>query len=130
MVANLSLGLKTTIWDGGKKINQLKRSASQLKSAELDIEQARSSIKLELSRQINAMTMARLKIHYQQLKIQTAQSQVAQKKQLIASGYGSRREVLQAEIESINEKIVLLEEQINFSTAACTVEVMTQTSPL
>lgn len=130
LVANLSLGLKTTIWDGGKKINQLKRSASQLKSAELDIEQARSSIKLELSRQINAMTMARLKIHYQQLKIQTAQSQVAQKKQLVASGYGSRREVLQAEIESINEKIVLLEEQINFSTAACTVEVMTQTSPL
>lgn len=130
LVANLSLGLKTTIWDGGKKLNQLKRSTSQLRSAELDIEQARSSIRLELSRQINAMAMAQLKIDYQQLKIQTAQSQVAQKKQLVASGYGSRREVLQAEIERINEEIILLEERINLSTAACTVEVMTRTSPL
>ena len=126
LVANLTLGIKTTVWDGGKKLNQLNRSTSQLKDAELDLEQARSAIKLELSRQINAMTMSTLKIQYQKLKIQTAQSQLDQKLQLLESGYGSQREVLQARIEKITEEVTLLEEEINLATAACTVELMTQ----
>ena len=126
LVANLTLGIKTTVWDGGKKLNQLNRSTSQLKDAELDLEQARSAIKLELSRQINAMTMATLKIQYQKLKIQTVQSQLDQKLQLLESGYGSQREVLQARIEKITEEVTLLEEEINLATAACTVELMTQ----
>ena len=126
LVANLTLGIKTTVWDGGKKLNQLKRSTSQLKDAELDLEQARSAIKLELSRQINAMTMSTLKIQYQKLKIQTAQSQLDQKLQLLESGYGSQREVLQARIEKITEEVTLLEEEINLATAACAVELMTQ----
>lgn len=126
LVANLTLGIKTTVWDGGKKLNQLNRSTSQLKDAELDLEQAHSAIKLELSRQINAMTMATLKIQYQELKIQTAQSQLDQKLQLLQSGYGSQREVLQARIEKITEEVTLLEEEINLATAACTVELMTQ----
>ena len=126
LVANLTLGIKTTVWDGGKKLNQLNRSTSQLKDAELDLEQARSAITLELSRQINAMTMATLKIQYQKLKIQTAQSQLDQKLQLLESGYGSQREVLQARIEKITEEVTLLEEEINLATAACTVELMTQ----
>ena len=126
LVANVTVGIKTTLWDGGKKLNQLKRSTSQLKDAELDLEQARSAIKLELSRQINAMTMATLKIQYQELKIQTAQSQLEQKLQLLQSGYGSQREVLQARIEKITEEVTLLEEEINLATAACTVELMTQ----
>ena len=125
LVANVTVGIKTTLWDGGKKLNQLKRSTSQLKDAELDLEQARSAIKLELSRQINAMTMATLKIQYQKLKIQTAQSQLDQKLQLLESGYGSQREVLQARIEKITEEVTLLEEEINLATAACTVELMT-----
>ena len=126
LVANITLGIKTTVWDGGKKLNQLKRSTSQLKDAELDLEQSRSAIKLELSRQINAMTMATLKIQYQELKIQTAQSQLDQKLQLLESGYGSQREVLQTRIEKITEEVKLLEEKINLATAACTVEFMTQ----
>ena len=126
LVANITLGIKTTVWDGGKKLNQLKRSTSQLKDAELDLEQSRSAIKLELSRQINAMTMATLKIQYQELKIQTAQSQLDQKLQLLESGYGSQREVLQTRIEKITEEVKLLEEKINLATAACTVELMTQ----
>ena len=126
LVANVTVGIKTTLWDGGKKLNQLNRSTSQLKDAELDLEQARSAIKLELSRQINTMTMATLKIQYQELKIQTAQSQLDQKLQLLQSGYGSQREVLQARIEKITEEVTLLEEEINLATAACTVELMTQ----
>ena len=126
LVANLTLGIKTTVWDGGKKLNQLNRSTSQLRDAALDLEQARSAIKLELSRQINAMTMATLKIQYQKLKIQTVQSQLDQKLQLLESGYGSQREVLQARIEKITEEVTLLEEEINLATAACTVELMTQ----
>ena len=126
LVANVTVGIKTTLWDGGKKLNQLKRSTSQLKDAALDLEQARSAIKLELSRQINAMSMATLKIQYQELKIQTAQSQLDQKLQLLQSGYGSQREVLQARIEKITEEVTFLEEEINLATAACTVELMTQ----
>lgn len=126
LVANLSVGLKTTLWDGGQKLNQLRRTQSQLRDAELDLEQARSSIRLELSRQINAMTMASLRINYQQLKIQTAESDLQRAQRVASSGYGSRRDVLQAQITKITEEIRLLEEEINLATAACTVEVMTR----
>ena len=126
LVANLSLGLKTTLWDGGKKLNQLHRTQSQLRDAELDLEQARSSIRLELSRQINAMTMASLRIDYQRLKIQTAEADLQRAQRVASSGYGSRRDVLQAYMAKITEELQLLEEEINLATAACTVEVMTR----
>lgn len=126
LVANLSLGLKTTLWDGGKKLNQLRRTQSQLRDAELDLEQARSSIRLELSRQINAMTMASLRIDYQRLKIQTAEADLQRAQRVASSGYGSRRDVLQALMSKITEELQLLEEEINLATAACTVEVMTR----
>lgn len=126
LVANLSVGLKTTLWDGGKKLNQLRRTQSQLRDAELDLEQARSSIRLELSRQINAMTMASLRIDYQRLKIQTAEADLQRAQRVASSGYGSRRDVLQAHMAKITEELQLLEEEINLATAACTVEVMTR----
>jgi hypothetical protein len=72
------------------------------------------------------MTMATLKIQYQEIKIQTIQSRLDQKLQLLESGYGSQREVLQVKIEKITEEVKLLEEKINLATAACTVELMTQ----
>ena len=126
LVANLSLGLKTTLWDGGKKLNQLRRTQSQLRDVELDLEQARSSIRLELSRQINAMTMASLRIDYQRLKIQTAEADLQRAQRVANSGYGSRRDVLQAHMAKITEELQLLEEEINLAAAACTVEVMTR----
>ena len=72
------------------------------------------------------MTMASLRIDYQRLKVQTAEADLQRVQRVASSGYGSRRDVLQALMAKITEELQLLEEEINLATAACTVEVMTR----
>lgn len=126
LVANFSLGVKTTVWDGGKKLNQITRSESQSLVAVVDKKDTEAALIQELEKQLNAMQMAFLRIQYQNLKLETATSDIQRKEQLVATGYGSQRDVLQAKIESVTAEIELLQQKINLSTAGCTAKSLLQ----
>lgn len=115
---NISIGLKATIWDGGKKIRDVSRKVSEVETAQINKLDARSTISKTFNSQWNAAQVCKMKIEYQELKIESATSKIAQKQQMYESGYGSETDVLSAKIERCNAQIEK-EKQALSKAAAC-----------
>lgn len=115
--ANISIGLKTVIWDGGKKARDVSRKISESKTAEINKLDVCATIKKTISEEWNAAEVCSMKIEYQDLKIETANSKIAQAETTFATGYGSETDVLNAKIERCNEQIEKEKQSLNRATA-------------
>lgn len=115
--ANFTVALKTTVWDGGKKINEIKKSQSKEETATINYEDALISIKQKLQEQFNVMDLALSKIEYQKLKLETLDSKINQQEQLFNSGYGSEKDLLQAKIDRTTAEIELEQNKLSLAGA-------------
>jgi outer membrane protein TolC len=95
---NVTIGLKATVWDGGKKLRDVSRKVSEVKTAQITTSDTRSSISKTFDSQWNTAQVCTMKIEYQDLKIESATSKIEQKEQMYQSGYGSETDVLSAKI--------------------------------
>ena len=119
---NISVGIKTTIWDGGKKVRDVSRKASEKESAEINKNDARSTISKTFNSQWNAAQACTMKIEYQDLKIESASSKIDQKQMMYESGYGSETDVLSVKIERCNAQIEKEQQTLARATACLTIE--------
>ena len=115
--ANFTVALKTTVWDGGKKLNEIKKSQSKEETATINYEDAVISIKQKLQEQFNVMDLALSKIEYQKLKLETLDSKIKQQEQLFNSGYGSEKDLLQAKIDRTTAQIELEQNKLSLAGA-------------
>lgn len=118
---NISLGLKVTVWDGGKKLNDVSRKISETRVADINKIDARTSIKKNLSSQWNALDVCLMKIDYQKLKIESADAKIKQQENMYSSGYGSESDVLSAKIAKCNEQIEKERLSLNLAVACMTI---------
>ena len=116
--ANFSIGIKTTIWDGGKKVRDVARSQSNAKTAQINQDDVRVTIKKTLNSQWNTVDVCTMKIDYQDLKIEAADSKIAQKQTVYETGYGSETDVLNAKIDRCNQ-LMEKEKQVLSRGVAC-----------
>ena len=119
---NISVGLKTTIWDGGKKIRDVSRKVSEVETADINKLDARSTLSKTFNSQWNAAQVCTMKIEYQDLKIESATSKIQQKQQMYESGYGSETDVLSAKIERCNAQIEKEQQALARAAACLTIE--------
>lgn len=119
---NISIGLKTTIWDGGKKVRDVSRKMSEVKTADINKLDARSNIGKTFNSQWNAAQVCNMKIEYQDLKIESASSKIDQKQMMYESGYGSETDVLSVKIERCNAQIEKEQQTLARATACLTIE--------
>ena len=119
---NISVGLKTTIWDGGKKIRDVSRKVSEVETADINKLDARSTLSKTFNSQWNAAQVCTMKIEYQDLKIESASSKIEQKQQMYESGYGSETDVLSAKIERCNTQIEKEQQALARAAACLTIE--------
>ena len=119
---NISIGIKTTIWDGGKKIRDISRKMSEVETAEINKTDATSSLSKNFNSQWNAAQVCRMKIEYQDLKIESSTGKIAQKQQLYESGYGSETELLSAKIDLCNAQIEKYQQCLSQAIACLTIE--------
>lgn len=119
---NISVGFKTTIWDGGKRLRDVSRKVSEKKTAEINKEDARSTLSKTFNSQWNAAQVCTLKIEYQDLKIESAAAKIEQKQQMYDSGYGSETDVLSAKIERCNAQIEKEKQNLDRAAACLTIE--------
>ncbi len=115
---NLTIAMKTTIWDGGKKLNDTARRISEEESAGTNLDSARATIRQTLANQWNTADMSTIKIEYQDLKIEAAESKISQQEMLFRSGAGTEADLLAAKIELCNQKIEK-EQQLLSRAVAC-----------
>ena len=118
---NLSLGVKTTVWDGGKKLNDVARSLSNAESAQINSDATRSTIRKTFMEQWNTFDVCTMKIEYQDLKIETAASKIQHQEVLFQNGYGSKADLLSAQIDQCNEKIERLQQELSRAAACMTI---------
>ncbi len=118
---NLSLGIKTTVWDGGKKLNDVSRSLSNADSAQVNVEATRSTIRKTMNEQWNTADVCSMKIEYQDLKIETADSKIGHQEVLFQNGYGSKADLLEAQINKCSEQITKLQHELQRAVACLTI---------
>ena len=119
---NISIGIKATIWDGGKKIRDVSRKASEVETAQINKLDARSTISKTFNTQWNAAQACTMKIEYQELKIESSAAKITQKQQIFESGYGSENDVLSAKIECCNVQIEKEKQTLSRDIACLTIE--------
>ena len=123
---NISIGLKATVWDGGKKVRDVSRKVSDKETAKINKLDAGSTIRKTLNTQWNAAQVCKLKIDYQELKIESATAKIAQKQQIYESGYGSETDLLSAKIERCNAQIEKEQQALARAAACLTIEYLRQ----
>ena len=99
-------------------MNDVARKISESNTAELEQSGVRSTIRQTLMSQWNTADVCTMKIEYQDLKIEAADSKIAQQQLLFDSGYGSETDLLSAKIDRCNERIER-EKQSLSRAAAC-----------
>ena len=119
---NISIGIKTTLWDGGKKVRDVARKKSEVETADINKLDARSTISQTFNSQWNAAQVCTMKIEYQALKIESADAKIEQKQQMYESGYGSETDVLSAKIERCNAQIELEQQNLARAAACLTID--------
>ena len=119
---NISVGIKATIWDGGKKLRDISRKVSEVKTAGITVSDTESTISKTFNSEWNIAQVCTMKIEYQDLKIESAEAKTAQKQQMYESGYGSETDVLSAKIERCNAQIEKEKQALSRAAACLTIE--------
>lgn len=120
--ANITIAVKTTVWDGGKKVRDVSRKASESKTADINQLDARTTIRQTLSSQWNTADVCSMKIEYQNLKIESDDSKISQQETIFQTGYGSETDVLSAKINRCNNQIEKEKQELSRAVALMTIE--------
>lgn len=121
----ITVAFKTTLWDGGKALNNIKRSESNVANAVISRDEAINTIITTLSEQFANQDMAIAKISYLDLKEETLVSKVEQKILLQSYGNASEADVLNAKIELTTCRLERLQEKLKLSQASYLIEYLT-----
>lgn len=119
---NISIGIKTTIWDGGKKLRDISRKESESKTADINQLDASLSIRKTLNEQWNTIDVCTMKIEYQDLKIEASDSKIQQKETIYKTGYGSETDVLNEKIQRCNLQIEKEKQALTRAVACMTID--------
>ena len=125
---NESLGwrhLTTNLWDGGKKLNDIKRAESGIKSAELDYEAAVRTIEENAVSAYNEAMLSMEKIEYLEAKADLNDSKIAKEERRLELGTSSESDVLTMKLDSLQNESELLSERIKLSASLSTLMYLT-----
>ena len=109
---NLSIGFKTTLWDGGKAINDVKRAQSNIRSAESQYDSALSQIRVAVTSNYNGMLKNIANIQYQSEKIQNLELELENIRIGLSYGQNSVSDEKQKMLEIVEAKSNLLASKI------------------
>ena len=123
---NFSLGIKTTVFDGGKKLNDVARKLSDSQSAAINREDTRLTIKQTLSTNWNTADVCTMRMEYQDLKIETVESKISQQELVFQTGYGSETDLLTSKINLCNEEIEKEKQALSRAIACLTIRFLSE----
>lgn len=118
--ATITIALKTTLYDGGKAVRNVKRTESAMEDASIDLDDAKAKIRGAVDENWTGLFVDLAKIDYQKALCdqKDAENQVA--KNLLDTGYGSETDYLQGQLERNNCEIEMLKDRIELATSAYT----------
>lgn len=119
---NVGLSLSTTLWDGGKILNDVKRAESQKESALIDKEDAIRTISSKVREEWRNMDISYARLDYIEEKGNLLVREKEELEGKVESGYASRIDLLQKEIEILQNEIEGERKKIAIAASALTLE--------
>ncbi len=127
LFGTFSLGMKTTLWDGGKKLRDVARAKSDVTLSQLERTDAENTIRTTLTSMFSTVDTCLSQIDYLELKKEVDQNKLEQKQILQKHGSGSETEILKAELEVKKHDVEKAQQYIALSQAVYTIEYLTGT---
>lgn len=118
---NVTVAFKTTLWDGGKILNNVKRAESQIRSNDIDIDSAVETLTTNVTDAYTSAELSAAKIGYQEIKLENAKLKAEREEQRFKAGSSSRSDILQNELERLQDEIDLVSEKINLAQNCYTI---------
>lgn len=116
----LTFAVKATLWDGGKKMNDVKYSKSEIEAAKADYDSAVLQLKSAANENISQLELSDAKLEYYNLKLEEANDRLELLKTQREQGKISKTDVLSQMIEVNTEEMTILQEKITRSQAIYT----------
>ena len=114
---NITLALTTNLWDGGKKLNDIKRADHDAASASIDYDSAVRTIEETVSTTYAAAELSKEKIAYGEMKLDLDELKADKERNAFSIGSSSESNVIQAELQVIWHGLIALSPV--FHPAAC-----------
>ncbi len=109
-----TIGLTTTIFDGGRLRSDVKINEEELQGTLYDYGQGVNSVRQLIAQTLLKIDLNRHSVEYYNLKYETDKEQTDLKKTQFDSGAGSERDYLQAKIDLYADEIQIYKEKISF----------------
>ncbi len=124
-----SIFFSTTLWDGGKKLNDRDRAASRRRDNQITAEETRNTLREAVTECYTSAELARTRISYLEKVAQSNALKSANAQKRYDSGFGSRADILQCSIEEYSGQIEILREKITLSQNAYTLYYLASIDP-
>lgn len=121
----LTLAIKSTVWDGGKKLNDVSYAQSEILGSIADYDAAVDQLQSVAEENIAAAELAQAKIEYLELKLEESQDRLDLLEQQFEVGYISKTDVLSQQIVVYTNQMNLIKEKIDLAQAAYTLAYVT-----
>ncbi len=121
----LTFAIKSTVWDGGKKLNDVSYAQSEILGSLADYDAAVDQLQSVAEENITAAELAQTKIEYLELKLEESQDRLALLERQRDEGLISKTNVLSQQIEVNTNKMNIIQEKISLAQAAYTLAYVT-----
>lgn len=121
----VTLAIKSTVWDGGKKLNDVSYAQSEILGSLADYDAAVDQLQSVAEENIAAAELAQAKIEYLELKLEESQDRLQLLERKKEAGYISKVDVLSQMIEVYTNQMNLIKEKISLAQAAYTLAYVT-----
>ena len=122
---NLTVAVKTTIWDGGKLFNDIESKMLDSRGTEEARKTAEYEITSALRKEAVVFQVTKQRLEYDALLIENAERQAAVKKLQFDGGVGMEVDYIRAQIEIVSQKIKQLEDMMNLCISYYTIKGIT-----
>ena len=119
---NFSLGLRTTVWDGGKALRNVQRKEDELNLALSRYSDSVLQLKMAGATSYSDLHLAESRCQYQKLLIENDGLSINRYESEYRAGFGTEMDVLKAKIKKITDTISLLQMQIEMYSACFTLD--------
>lgn len=123
---NFTIAIKSTLWDGGKKLNDIARKEINEAKATEDIENTKNQILEAVNENLYTMELDTTNIEFQELNSQIIQKRIDNLTQEYEQGYVDKAQILKAELEKKASDLELLKQKTERATAYFTLRYLTQ----
>ena len=108
----ITVAFKTTLWDGGRILNNIDRIESQIESSRIDYDAARDSLESAVVNAYTSLDLSVSKAEYQEMRIENEERKAEEARTKKDLGASSEKDILTADLSLLEQKLSLVTEKM------------------